>query len=109
MAARAAWMSRPSTRTKTLGTGVFPILTFSAPAITICGSITIAPPSAPIGTAGSQFYVVTAEDAQLPAQDALLGRVTAGMDVVERIAAVETKDEKPVDPIVIESITVSAR
>ena len=44
----------------------------------------------PPGTSGSQFFVVTADDAQLPPDYALLGRVTRGMDVVERIGAVET-------------------
>jgi cyclophilin family peptidyl-prolyl cis-trans isomerase len=60
------------------------------------------------GTSGSQFFVVTAEDAQLPPQYALLGRVTAGQDVVDRISVVETDPatDAPVDPVVIESIRV---
>jgi peptidyl-prolyl cis-trans isomerase B (cyclophilin B) len=61
------------------------------------------------GTSGSQFFVVTAEDAQLPAEYALLGRVTAGQDVVDKIGVVEIDPatEKPVDPVVIESVTVA--
>jgi peptidyl-prolyl cis-trans isomerase B (cyclophilin B) len=61
------------------------------------------------GTSGSQFFVVTAEDAQLPPEYALLGRVTTGMEVVDRIAAVETDPatEMPVSPVVIESISVT--
>jgi peptidyl-prolyl cis-trans isomerase B (cyclophilin B) len=61
------------------------------------------------GTSGSQFFVVTAEDAQLPADYALLGRVTAGMEVVEKIAAVETDPatEQPLEPVVMESVSVS--
>lgn len=43
--------------------------------------------SEPRGTAGSQFYVVTAPDAGLPPDYALLGRVTAGLDTVARIGA----------------------
>jgi cyclophilin family peptidyl-prolyl cis-trans isomerase len=39
----------------------------------------------PRGTAGSQFFVVTAPDAGLPPDYALLGKVTRGLDVVERI------------------------
>jgi peptidyl-prolyl cis-trans isomerase B (cyclophilin B) len=60
------------------------------------------------GTSGSQFFVVTAEDAQLPADYALLGKVTSGMDVVEKIAAVETDpaNEMPVEPVVMSSVTV---
>jgi peptidyl-prolyl cis-trans isomerase B (cyclophilin B) len=61
------------------------------------------------GTSGSQFFVVTAEDAQLPPDYALLGRVTAGMETVDRIAAVEIDPatEMPVNPVVIESISVT--
>jgi cyclophilin family peptidyl-prolyl cis-trans isomerase len=63
------------------------------------------------GTSGSQFFVVTAEDAQLPPDYALLGRVTAGQDVVDRIgvAEIDPATEQPVSPIVIESITVEER
>ena len=37
------------------------------------------------GTSGSQFFVVTGEDAQLPPEYALLGKVTEGQDVVDLI------------------------
>jgi peptidyl-prolyl cis-trans isomerase B (cyclophilin B) len=65
----------------------------------------------PAGTSGSQFFVVTAEDANLPPDYALLGKVTSGQDVVDTIGVAETNQqtEKPVDPIVIKSITVSAK
>ena len=60
------------------------------------------------GTSGSQFFVVTAPDAQLPPDYALLGRVTGGQAVVDRIAGVPTgPDEAPVDPVVIRSIRVA--
>ena len=39
----------------------------------------------PPGTAGSQFYVVTGADAGLPPEYAVVGKVTKGLDVVERI------------------------
>src|SRR4051794_1065200 len=42
------------------------------------------------GTSGSQFFVVTGEDAQLPPEYALVGKVTKGLDVVDKIAAVPT-------------------
>jgi peptidyl-prolyl cis-trans isomerase B (cyclophilin B) len=63
------------------------------------------------GTSGSQFFVVTAEDAQLPPQYALLGKVTSGQDVVDKIGVVETDPatDAPVEPIVISSVEVSAR
>ena len=60
----------------------------------------------PAGTSGSQFFVVT-EQADLPPDYALLGRVTKGMEVVERIAASETDNfERPEDPVVISDITI---
>jgi peptidyl-prolyl cis-trans isomerase B (cyclophilin B) len=61
------------------------------------------------GTSGSQFFVVTGEDAQLPPEYALLGRVTAGMEVVDRIGVVPVgPDDKPIEPVVIQSVTVQA-
>jgi peptidyl-prolyl cis-trans isomerase B (cyclophilin B) len=61
------------------------------------------------GTSGSQFFVVTAEDAQLPPEYALLGKVTGGQEVVDKIAAADTdpSTEAPVDPIVIRSVKVT--
>jgi peptidyl-prolyl cis-trans isomerase B (cyclophilin B) len=63
----------------------------------------------PAGTSGSQFFVVTAEDAQLPPDYALLGKVTGGQDVVDKIGVVETDPatEAPVEPVVIESVKVT--
>ena len=46
-------------------------------------------PSRP-GTSGSQFFVVTAEVAQLPPEYALLGKVTEGQDVVDQIGVLPT-------------------
>jgi cyclophilin family peptidyl-prolyl cis-trans isomerase len=61
----------------------------------------------PAGTSGSQFFVVTAADAGLPAQYALVGRVTSGTDVVDRISKVPTADnEQPIVPVVIEKATL---
>jgi cyclophilin family peptidyl-prolyl cis-trans isomerase len=63
------------------------------------------------GTSGSQFFVVTAEDAQLPPDYALVGRVTAGQDVVDKIGVAETDQatDAPVDPVVIQSVEVVER
>jgi peptidyl-prolyl cis-trans isomerase B (cyclophilin B) len=62
------------------------------------------------GTSGSQFFVVTAEDAQLTPDYALVGRVTGGQDVVDRISVVETDAaDAPVEPVVIESVSVEER
>jgi cyclophilin family peptidyl-prolyl cis-trans isomerase len=61
----------------------------------------------PSGTSGSQFFIVTAEDAGLPADYALLGKVTKGDDVVSKIAAVPTDStEHPTTPVVITSAKI---
>jgi len=59
------------------------------------------------GTSGSQFYVVTAEDAGLPPEYAIVGEVTEGMDTVMRIEALGTPSEQPSRPVVIEKATFS--
>jgi len=41
----------------------------------------------PAGTSGSQFFVVTGADVGLPPDYAVLGNVTDGLDVVEKIGA----------------------
>ena len=59
------------------------------------------------GTSGSQFFVVTADDAGLPPDYAIVGTVTEGLDVVERIGTLgDPSTEAPLEPIVIRSITV---
>jgi len=67
-----------------------------------------APTEAP-GTSGSQFFVVTGEDAGLPPDYAIVGTVTEGMDTVERIDALGTpgQDGPPSKPVVINSVTVT--
>jgi cyclophilin family peptidyl-prolyl cis-trans isomerase len=60
----------------------------------------------PAGTSGSQFFVVTADDAQLPAQYAIVGKVTSGLPVVERIGELGDATEQPTQPVVISSVTV---
>jgi cyclophilin family peptidyl-prolyl cis-trans isomerase len=58
------------------------------------------------GTAGSQFFVVTGEDAGLPPEYAIVGEVTAGLDTVERIDALGIGDGPPSQPVVVSSVTV---
>jgi cyclophilin family peptidyl-prolyl cis-trans isomerase len=58
------------------------------------------------GTSGSQFFVVTAEDAGLPPDYAIVGDVTEGMDTVSRIEALGTGDGPPSRPVVVSSVTV---
>jgi peptidyl-prolyl cis-trans isomerase B (cyclophilin B) len=62
----------------------------------------------PAGTSGSQFFVVTAADAGLPPDYALVGHVTAGKDVVDRIAKVPANgNEQPIVPVVIQKATLA--
>ena len=66
----------------------------------------------PAGTSGSQFFVVTGpQAAELTPDYALLGQVTGGMPVVEKIGAIITdpRTDMPDAPVVIESIRVSER
>jgi cyclophilin family peptidyl-prolyl cis-trans isomerase len=58
------------------------------------------------GTAGSQFYVVTGEDTGLPPDYAVIGKVTKGQDVVDRIGKLGGPDEQPTQ--VVELIDVKA-
>jgi len=59
------------------------------------------------GTSGSQFFIVTAPDAGLPPEYALVGRVSGGEAAVRRISSAPTDDqERPVAPIVIERATL---
>jgi peptidyl-prolyl cis-trans isomerase B (cyclophilin B) len=60
----------------------------------------------PAGSSGSQFFVVTADDAGLPPDYAVVGEVTDGLDVVERIGALGDAAEQPTQPVVIEKVTV---
>ena len=61
----------------------------------------------PPGTAGSQFFVVTADDAQLPPDYAVLGQVVSGLDVVEKIGELgDPATEQPTKRVEIGSITI---
>jgi peptidyl-prolyl cis-trans isomerase B (cyclophilin B) len=63
----------------------------------------------PAGTSGSQFFVVTGDDAGLPPDYAVVGTVTEGMDVVERIEALgDPSTEQPLQPVAIRSVTASS-
>ncbi len=60
----------------------------------------------PPGTSGSQFFVVTAEDAGLPPEYAIVGRVTSGLDVVERIGVLGDESQQPTRTVAIETVKV---
>ncbi len=71
------------------------------------GIVAMAKTSAePPGRSGSQFFVVTEADAGLLPDYALLGRVSSGFDVVQRIEQLGTPSGKPKAPVVIKRITI---
>ena len=57
-------------------------------------------------TNGSQFFIVTAEEASwLDGKHTVFGQVTSGQDVVDRISLVERDSrDRPLEPVVIESV-----
>jgi peptidyl-prolyl cis-trans isomerase B (cyclophilin B) len=67
----------------------------------------------PPGTAGSQFYIVTAPDAGLPPEYALLGKVVRGQRVVDAIGELGDPASggagTPLQPVVIEGARVAER
>jgi cyclophilin family peptidyl-prolyl cis-trans isomerase len=63
----------------------------------------------PPGRSGSQFFVVTAADAGLPPDYAVLGKVTSGEDVVQRISQLgdpKNPEGTPLAPVVIDKVTI---
>jgi len=61
----------------------------------------------PRGAAGSQFFVVTGSDAGLPPDYAILGVVTKGLKVVERIGRLGNRvTEKPTRRVVVLRMTL---
>ena len=58
-------------------------------------------------TNGSQFFITLDETSHLDDRHAVFGRVTDGTDVVREIGGVETDaNDRPVEDIVLESVTV---
>ncbi len=74
------------------------------------GTLSMARTNVP-DSASSQFFIMHADAHYLDGQYAAFGRVTDGMDVVDRIAAVKTGslgyyDDVPKTPVVIESVEI---
>jgi peptidyl-prolyl cis-trans isomerase B (cyclophilin B) len=60
----------------------------------------------PAGAAGSQFFVVTEPNASLPPDYAIIGKVTKGLDVVERIGRHGNTAQQPTMVIEIQQANV---
>jgi peptidylprolyl isomerase len=68
---------------------------------------TIAMANAGPNTNGSQFFINVADNNFLDTKHTVFGRVTAGMDIVAKIASTQTgAGDRPVEPIVIQSISM---
>lgn len=53
-------------------------------------------------SSGSQFYIALQDLPQLDGQYTVFGEVVSGMEIVDRIAIVETDDnDKPLEPVII--------
>jgi peptidyl-prolyl cis-trans isomerase B (cyclophilin B) len=62
----------------------------------------------PAGTSGSQFFVVTGDNVNLPPDYAVLGKVSSGLGTVEKIGKLgDPATELPTERIVIEQATIS--
>ena len=58
-------------------------------------------------SAGSQFFIMHEDAPHLDGQYAAFGKVTEGMDVVDKIAACKTGwGDKPIQPQIMKKVTV---
>ena len=58
-------------------------------------------------SAGSQFFIMHSDSPHLDGEYAAFGKVTEGLDIVDKIATTKTfPDDRPVEPQKIKSITV---
>jgi peptidyl-prolyl cis-trans isomerase B (cyclophilin B) len=64
----------------------------------------------PAGASGSQFFIVTATEAELPPEYALIGSVVgtmAGVDAIAKLQTIPPQDGAPIHPVVISRASLS--
>lgn len=61
-------------------------------------------------SAGSQFFIMSADSPHLDEKYAAFGQVTSGIEIIEAIEKVATgSQDRPIEPVVIESVTVDTQ
>ena len=71
------------------------------------GVISMARKNKPLDSAGSQFFIMHQDAQHLDGLYAAFGKVTSGMDIVDKIAMSQTNaSDKPVNDVVIEKIII---
>ncbi|OGC88527.1 hypothetical protein A2419_01770 [Candidatus Adlerbacteria bacterium RIFOXYC1_FULL_48_26] len=72
----------------------------------LAGTIAMANTGQP-NSAGSQFFINVVDNHFLDGKYTVFGKVTEGMDVVEAINKVKTANERPLEPVIINSVSLT--
>ncbi len=70
------------------------------------GTVSMARKPGDINSAGSQFFICLADCPNLDYQYTVFGKVIQGMDVVDKIAAVPVKNQRPQEKIIMTRVRV---
>jgi peptidyl-prolyl cis-trans isomerase A (cyclophilin A) len=57
-------------------------------------------------TNGSQFFITVGGTEWLTGKHTIFGEVVEGQEIVDKISKVSTRSDKPVKPVVLESVTI---